>query len=39
MYDLIAFYSDIEMDATEMEFVDGEFDLVIDKGTLDSVLV
>lgn len=29
----------IEMDATDMEFADAEFDSVVDKGTLDSVLV
>ena len=29
----------MEMDATEMDFGDGEFDTVIDKATLDSVLV
>lgn len=27
------------MDCTELEFSDGEFDVVIDKGTLDSILV
>ena len=30
---------DMVMDCTELEFSDGEFDVVIDKGTLDSILV
>jgi hypothetical protein len=27
------------MDVTEMEFQAGEFDAIIDKGTIDSILV
>jgi len=29
----------LEMDATEMKFEDCSFDVVIDKGTLDALLV
>lgn len=26
------------MDATKMDFIDGEFDIIIDKGTLDALI-
>ena len=35
----IDFFVDVAMDVTEMDFRDAEFDVVIDKGTLDSILV
>lgn len=36
---LIYYYIDIFMDARAMEFEDGSFDVAIDKGTLDAILV
>jgi hypothetical protein len=36
---LIASFTDIHMDTRAMEFEDGSFDVAIDKGTLDALLV
>jgi ubiquinone/menaquinone biosynthesis C-methylase UbiE len=30
---------DMQMDATKMQFIDNSFDVVIDKGTLDALMV
>lgn len=36
---ITSYWKDIHMDARAMDFEDGIFDVVVDKGTLDSVLV